>query len=197
MLTKEQIDNLLPIDRQVEYKFSISGLCMFLAQCDHESMGFSVVEENLSYSKDGLLATFGKYFDEISAIAYARDKQMVADIVYANKQMIANIVYANRMGNGDVESGDGYKYRGRGYIQLTGKNNYRQCGDYLGLALLDNPDLLCLPENGMDSALWFFDTNNLINQLDITKVTKKINGGVNGLHEREILFNKYKKLYKL
>lgn len=186
MLTKEQINNLLPIDKQVEHKLSISGLCMFLAQCDHESNGFRVVEENLNYSKDGLLTTFGKYFDEVSAIAYARDKQM-----------IANIVYANRMGNGDVESGEGYKYRGRGYIQLTGKNNYRQCGDYLGLALLDNPDLLCLPENAMDSALWFFDTNNLINQLDITKVTKKINGGVNGLHEREILFNKYKKLYKL
>ncbi len=179
MLSKQAI----PMDLLKAKGLSLKGIAMFMAQIDHESMGFTKVEENLNYTINNLLKIFPKYFDDIAAIGYAKDKEM-----------IANIAYANRMGNGDVASGDGYKYRGRGYIQLTGRDNYSKCGKYMGLNLLDNPALLCQPINAMMSAVWFFEYNNILNDLNITRVTKKINGGLIGISERQKLFQAYKTL---
>lgn len=183
MLTKQQINVLINADIMSKYGLNISGLAMLLAQCHHESQGFTKVEENLNYSADRLLQVFPKYFNKDNVNDYAR-----------NPEAIANKVYCNRMGNGDENSGDGYLYRGRGNLQLTGKNNYRLCGSGMGLDLIDNPQLLCQPQYAMESALWFFKRNLLINNLDIEKVTKRINGGLNGLAEREKLFNEYKKV---
>jgi putative chitinase len=150
----------------------------FLSQLYHESSGFRHMEENLNYSKRALQATFGKYF---------KNNRDVYNYV-RSPEKLANLVYANRMGNGDVESGDGWKYRGRGYIQLTGKYNYQEFSDYKGMTLDDVIEYLSTVEGAVDSACWFWDVNRL-NQLaderDIRKITKRINGGYNGLEERQ------------
>lgn len=117
----------------------------FIAQVAHESARLSSLEEGLNYSQAGLLATFGKRFTSSEAFQYARQPQR-----------IANRVYANRMGNGPEDSGDGWKYRGRGLLQLTGKDNYRKGEEALGLPLLDDPDLLFEMKNAADSAAWIF-----------------------------------------
>ena len=184
MLNKTAIEKLIPISTMKKYDISIAGLCMVLAQCDHESAGFTHVTENLNYSADRLLVIFKKYFTRIDAEQYAR-----------NPEKIANRVYANRMGNHDESSGDGFKYRGRGYIQLTGIDNYARCGESLGLDLVNNPDLLCLPDHAITSAIWFFHNNHIINNLDIEKVTRKINGGIHGLEDRTKLFKAYSNLF--
>lgn len=154
----------------------------FLAQCGHESAGFSTLKENLNYSADGLNNTFPKYFKNAGrdATQYAR-----------NPEKIANVVYANRMGNGDEASGDGWKYRGRGPIQLTGKDNYRAfANDYFEdpETLLNDPDLLIdhIPTSLL-AAVWFWQKNKLNVQADagdIKLMTKKINGGYIGLEDR-------------
>ena len=153
----------------------------FLAQCGHESGGFSVLKENLNYSADGLNKIFKKYFPTLeSAQPYARQPEK-----------IANKVYANRMGNGDETSGDGWRYRGRGPIQLTGKDNYRAfANDYFEdpQTLLDDPDLLIdhIPTSLL-AAVWFWQKNKLNVQADagdIKMMTKKINGGFIGLEDR-------------
>lgn len=153
----------------------------FLAQCGHESGGFMTLKENLNYSAQGLRGIFGKYFpDETTAQAYARQPER-----------IANKVYANRMGNGPESSGDGWKYRGRGPIQLTGKDNYRAfANDYFEdpETLLNDPDLLIdhIPTSLL-AAVWFWQKNKL-NALadagDIKAMTKRINGGFIGLEDR-------------
>lgn len=154
-------------------------LCHFLAQIIHESGHFKYKSENLNYSAKALRSVFGKYF-KTDAIANE----------YARKpEKIANRVYANRMGNGDEASGDGWKYRGRGLIQLTGKCNYDACGKAIGLDLLCNPDLLTeSAEASVLAACWFWNKNNL-NQLadkdDVVTITKRINGGTNGLEDRK------------
>lgn len=139
----------------------------FLAQIAHESAGLTATIENLNYSSQGLMKTFPKYFpDFATATEYSH-----------NPQKIANKVYANRMGNGDEASGDGWKYRGRGFIQLTGHDNYKNYG------FEDNPDSV----DPADSAAWFWYTralNPLADQDDILTITKLINGGVNGLDDR-------------
>lgn len=152
----------------------------FLAQVGHESTQLSVVEENLNYSANGLRGYFSKYFSAGEFDEFAR-----------KPQAIANRVYANRMGNGDEASGDGWKHRGRGCIQVTGKHNYEKCGQVLGLDLLEQPDLLLEQMNAALSAGWFWHSRGL-NGLagDIRATTKVINGGLNGLDDR-------KKLYKL
>lgn len=153
----------------------------FIAQCGHESGGFMTLKENLNYSAQGLRNIFGKYFpDETTAAAYARQPER-----------IANKVYANRMGNGPESSGDGWKYRGRGPIQLTGKDNYKAfANDYFDdpETLLNDPDLLIdhIPTSLL-AAVWFWQKNKLNVQADagdIKLMTKKINGGYIGLEDR-------------
>lgn len=152
----------------------------FLAQIGHESSRLSILEENLNYSADALSRVFKKYFTPAQAIQYAR-----------KPVQIASRVYGGRMGNGDEASKDGYKYRGRGLIQITGKDNYRECGAALGEALLTDPDLLLTPRLAALSAGWFWSThgcNELSDAGDFVGVTKRINGGTNGFDERLALF---------
>jgi len=165
---------------------SLSRVSSFLAQCGHESVGFTKFEENLNYSATGLLNTFGKYFDYTDAVTYER-----------RPEMIANRVYANRMGNGSEESGDGWRYRGRGIIQLTGKENYQKFANYKGISLEQCENYLDTIQGKVESGVWFWNTNNCnipSDSEDIRKVTKIINGGYNGLEERESLFSKAKQM---
>lgn len=174
-------------------KFGIDGpkrLSNFLGQCAHESANFTVFTENLNYSAKGLLSTFPKYFKtQADADAYAR-----------KPEKIANRVYANRMGNGSEISGDGYKYRGRGALQTTGKDNYKALGDFLGVDLVNTPDLVATTYP-LASAAFFFKSNNLWTICDggtdvdtITKLTKRVNGGLNGLGHR---IKETQKFYKI
>ena len=150
-------------------------------QCAHESGNFTVFSENLNYSADGLCKVFKKYFpNKASTTGYAR-----------KPEKIANKVYSNRMGNGSESSGDGWRYRGRGPIQLTGKENYTAFSKDIGRPdFLTNPDIVA-SELAFESALWFFKKNHLLEIADrgitvsiITQITKKINGGTNGLDDR-------------
>lgn len=160
----------------------------FLAQCAHESAGFSRFAENLNYSAAGLAATWPGRFrgadGQPNALALAYQRRPA---------VIANHVYANRMGNGDEESGDGWRFRGRGLLQITGRGMYQRCGDALGLPLLEQPDLLLQPEQAVLSAAWFWQSNGL-NALadagDFEAITRRINGGLNGLAERKALWLK-------
>ncbi len=151
----------------------------FIAQLAHESGSFKYSSENLNYSVRGLRSVFGKYFPtEEMAQAYARQPEK-----------IANRVYANRMGNSDENSGDGWRYRGRGLIQLTGKENYLNCGRALGLDLVNHPDILGEdPQIAVAAAAWFWNTRKLssyADQDDIISITKRINGGLHGIEDRE------------
>jgi len=169
------------------YKLTDEQAAHFLGQIAHETAYFSVFTENLNYSARGLMKTFSKYFPTL-ADAEEYDRM---------PQMIANCVYANRMGNGDYASGEGWKFRGRGALQLTGKNNYDAFKVYLGLKTL-NPDDVAT-KYAFDSAKWFFDKNHLwslttaVSDYHITAVTKKVNGGTNGLADR---IAQTKKFYK-
>lgn len=148
----------------------------FLAQVAHESGQLRFVKENLNYSADGLLRVFRKYFNSATAAAYARQPEK-----------IANRVYANRMGNGPESSGDGWRYRGRGLIQLTGKDNYKKFAEDMELSLDEAVAYLETPDGAVESAAWFWtsrDLNRFADNGDITTVSKRVNGGVNGLHER-------------
>jgi len=182
----DALNNVLP-----EYKIDTPlRICHFLAQVIHESGHFKYKSENLNYSVSALRSVFGKYF-KTDAIANE----------YARKpEKIANKVYANRMGNGDEASGDGWKYRGRGLIQLTGKTNYANCGKSIGLDLISDPDLLTKSaEACVKSACWFWKTNNLnalADKDDATNITKRINGGTNGLADRNKILNLAKSVIK-
>jgi len=171
-------------------KFEINSplrLAHFLAQCGHESGGFRATQENLNYSAKGLMGIFKKYFPtEAIANAYQR-----------NPQKIANKVYANRMANGDEASGDGYKFRGRGYIQLTGKDNYTQFGKAIGENITSNPDVVS-GKYALLSAAWFWSKNGLNKLADggatdavVTSITKRVNGGTIGLPDRIKHFKEY------
>ena len=170
------------------YKMSSSRAAHFFAQTAHESGGFKTFSENLNYSAKGLRQIFGKYFKtDLEAQMYARQPER-----------IANRVYANRMGNGDAASGDGWKYRGRGALQLTGKDNYKAFADYVKRPdVMTNPDLVS-GELCFESALWFFDKNKLwsicdkgVNDAAILALTKRINGGTHGLDDRKAKTKKY------
>lgn len=158
-----------------------------LAQLLHESGNLRYVEENLNYSADGLLRTFPKYFNQESAKQYARQPER-----------IANRVYANRMGNGNESSGDGWKYRGRGFIQTTGRNAYRDYSDSefcVGDAL-GNPDMLLSFPDDLKSALFYWwknGCNELADEDDARAITKRINGGFNGLSNRLFLLRRLKR----
>jgi putative chitinase len=149
----------------------------FIAQCAHESAGFTRRIENLNYSGDRLPVIFPKYFpDEVLARSYHRQPEK-----------IANVVYANRMGNGPTASGEGWKFRGRGYIQLTGKDNYTKCGKDIGVDLVATPEYLETPKGAVASAIWFWNMrklSDLADEGDMMTITKKINGGTHGLSER-------------
>ena len=171
------------------FKLNKNRAAHFFAQTAHESGNFKAFSENLNYGAKGLRGIFGKYF-QTDAIAKAYERQ---------PQRIANRAYANRMGNGDEASGEGFAYKGRGPLQLTGKNNYRAFGRYIGREqeILDNPDLVAT-ELGFESALWFFDANKLwgicdqgINDAAILQLTKRINGGTHGLDDRKLKTKKY------
>jgi putative chitinase len=150
----------------------------FIGQCAHESNNFRILEENLNYSATALVRVWPSRFPNLE----------VANQFASNAQKIANKVYAGRMGNGNEESGDGWKYHGRGLIQLTGKDNYANCGPSLGVDLISNPDLLLDPKYAALSAGWFWSKkglNSLADVQDYETMTKRINGGLNGLDDRK------------
>lgn len=159
---------------QINTKERVAG---FLAQCGHESLDFTVLKENLNYGAKGLRGTFGKYFpDDATAAKYER-----------KPEMIANRVYASRMGNGNEASGDGYKYRGRGAIQLTGHDNYTAFAKDIGKTIDETIAYLETLEGAIESACWFWKKNGLneiADKKDITLMTKRINGGTIGLEDR-------------
>ena len=175
-------------------KFNITNnlrLAHFLSQCGHESGGFKAVSENLNYSADGLKKIFGKYFPGNLNESYARQPEK-----------IAARVYASRMGNGDEASKEGFKFRGRGYIQLTGKANYTNFTKFIGEDCIANPDLVAT-KYPLASAAFFFDSNKLWSICDkgaddatVTAVTKRVNGGTIGLPDRIKHFKEYYNLLK-
>lgn len=172
----------------VYFKLTPARAAHFFGQVGHETGGFNVYSENLNYSADGLMKIFGKYFPT----------KGVAKLYERQPAKIANLVYANRMGNGPEASGDGWKYRGRGALQLTGKNNYQLFSSYK-----KDPSIMNLPDQvadkySFDTAIWFFNQNKLwaicdkgVNDATITALTRKINGGTNGLPHRLELTKKY------
>jgi putative chitinase len=189
-LTKEQLKQLLPKNPYInqwhkalsqlfpDYEINTpKRIAAFMAQCAHESGGFIFLTENLNYRAESLMKTFKKYFpDMATAKAYER-----------NPQKIANRVYADRMGNGNEASGDGWKYRGRGLIQLTGKTNYPWFAASLEISPEEAAEYTQTFEGAAQSACWFWETNKL-NQYadsgDIVTMTKRINGGTIGLDDR-------------
>lgn len=158
----------------------------FVAQAVHESVGFTRLVENLNYKAQALLDIWPKRFTPETARLYGR----VDSVKAANPQMIANVAYANRMGNGSIESGDGWRYRGRGIGMLTGKDNYRRCGEAVGMDLVRFPDLVLQPPMACDSFAWFWKTHGLsalANAGDVDRISGIINGGDLGLQERREL----------
>ncbi|UAA37909.1 glycoside hydrolase family 19 protein [Paraneptunicella aestuarii] len=180
--SEENLAKYLPALNDVLPQFSIDTplrVAHFIAQVAHESGALRHSVENLNYSAAALRSVFGKYFttDEM------------AQEYHRQPERIANVVYANRMGNGDSESGEGWKYRGRGLIQLTGKDNYHSCSQKIGLDLIANPDLVSDdPKVSVSVACWYWNSRNL-NEVadndDVLTVTKKINGGTHGLDDRK------------
>lgn len=175
-------------------KFNITNplrLAHFLAQCGHESGGFRAVSENLNYSAKGLVGTFPKYFNAATAAQYER-----------KPELIASRVYGGRMGNGDESTKEGFKFRGRGYIQLTGKSNYTNFAKFIGEDTVANPDLVAT-KYPLASAAFFFDSNKLwaicdrgADEATVTAVTKRVNGGTIGLPDRIKHFKEYYELLK-
>lgn len=191
----EKLKDTLPLAVMAEIplvmqKFGITNkLCLshFLAQCAHESGNFKALRENLNYSAEGLRNVFGKYFKTIE----------IAKTFARQPEKIANRVYANRMGNGDEASGEGFKFRGRGYIQLTGKNNYQAFSTFIGEDCIANPDLVA-SKYPLASAAFFFDVNKLWDICDkgdhpdhVLAVTLRVNGGTHGYDDRLAKFKKF------
>ncbi len=198
-LTLSQLRQLLPKNKYVEHWYDALSVLLpdydintprrvaaFIAQCSHESGGFAVLQENLNYKPQALRRLFPKYFtDDVIAGQYCAKP---------NKQeAIANRIYANRMGNGDESSGDGYRFRGRGLIQLTGRSNYQNFADSIEvdgrpLKIDEVPAYLETFEGAAQSACWFWETNSLnkwADEGDILTLTKRINGGTIGLEDRK------------
>lgn len=188
--TQDQLAEILPNNPYIaqwhdalykilpEYEINtVNRVAAFVSQCAHESGSFAVLNENLNYRATSLRRVFGKYFsnDEIAN-------------QYANTpEMIANRVYSNRMGNGDEQSGDGWRYSGRGLIQLTGKDNYTKFAESIKTPVEDIPEYLVTFEGAVQGACWFWEANTLNQWADVGDVltlTKRINGGTNGLDER-------------
>ena len=192
-LTLQQLKQLLPKNPYVEHwhhaleqllpDYDINTpkrIAAFVAQCAHESGGFTAIKENLNYKAPTLRKLFSKYFpnDELAAVYASKPNKQEA---------IANRIYASRMGNGDEKSGDGYRYCGRGLIQLTGTINYQNFADSLEMRVEDVPEYLATFEGAAQSACWFWEANNLnrfADAGDIKGLTKAINGGYIGLEDR-------------
>lgn len=192
-LTLVQLKQIIPRNPYIDYWYSAlqkllpeysidtpQRVAAFLAQCAHESAGFMVLKENLNYRWESLRKIFPKYFpDDTTAKYYAS---------LPNKQeAIANKIYANRMGNGDEQSGDGYRYCGRGLIQLTGKDNYSWFAASIDISVEEASEYLETFEGATQSACWFWETSNLNSWADVGDIimlTKKINGGTLGLEDR-------------
>ena len=203
MITEEQIKHGYPNSKAeviralvssmstLAEKYGLSSplrLAHFLAQTAHESGGFRLIEENLNYSADGLNKIFPKYFVKAGRDAQAYHRQ---------PEKIANVVYASRMGNGDTLSGEGYKFRGRGLIQLTGKSNYNGFATDSGITIDEAVAYLSTPEGAVESAAWFWNKNGLnalADKDDVTAVTKRINGGTIGLDDRKKHTEEFKKI---
>ena len=187
-------DNVILQIAETAKKFNITNnlrLAHFLSQCAHESGNFKSINENLNYSADGLRKIFGKYFPGNLAESYAKQPEK-----------IASRVYGGRMGNGDESTKEGYKFRGRGYIQLTGKSNYTKFTQFIGEDCVSNPDLVST-KFPLASAAFFFDSNKLWSICDkgsddttVTLLTKRVNGGTHGLDDRLEKFKKYYNLIK-
>ncbi len=166
----------------------------FLSQCAHESGGFERLQENLNYSADGMAGIWPRRFAVLGPDGKPVKKDgknqpnKFALALHRKPEMIANVVYSSRMGNGPTESGEGWKYRGRGLKQLTGKTNHSNCSKGLGVDLVDNPDLLLEPIYAARSAAWFWATNNcnsFADSGDIEGLTRRINGGLIGIEDRK------------
>ena len=190
--SKDKVIEQIP---EIQSKFQVNTplrLAHFLAQAGHESGGFRAVNENLNYGAKGLLGLFKKYFPtEEKAKLYER-----------KPEKIANLIYGGRMGNGPEASGEGYKYRGRGYIQLTGKDNYKAFDATVPENILESPDLVAT-KYPLLSAAWFWNSRKLNALADqgateavVTSVTKRVNGGTIGLPDRIKHFNEYYNLLK-
>lgn len=189
ILSEKQLADLIPKNPYVDHWHHAMEQCLpdydintprriaaFVAQCAHESGGFRFLTENLNYRAESLVKTWPRYFNAGNAGSYAR-----------NPQRIANRAYANRMGNGDEASGDGWRFCGRGLIQLTGRSNYQAFADSIETDINDIPDYLATFEGAVQSACWFWETNNLNKWADlgdIVTLTKRINGGTLGLDDR-------------
>lgn len=202
----EKLRAVMPLAKEADLEFYVPALndqlpkfdistelrvCHFLAQIAHESGSFKYKSENLNYSSRALRTVFGKYFPtEAMAEDYAR-----------KPQRIASRVYANRMGNGDESSGDGWKYRGRGLIQLTGHDNYKACSKSLGLDLVADPDALVNnAESAVAATCWYWSSRNLnsyADQDDVRTITKRINGGYNGIDDRLAFLARAKSVFNL
>jgi putative chitinase len=189
-ITEEDLKELIPQNKYVPQWTRVLNLLLpdyeinnpkrvaaFLAQCIHESGGFVFLRENLNYKAESLMKVWPRHFPTLEiAKAYQR-----------NPEKIANKAYANRMGNGDENSGDGWRFSGRGLIQLTGKTNYQNFADSIETSLEEIPEYLETFEGAVQSACWFWETNNLnplADRGDIVALTKKINGGTIGLEDR-------------
>jgi len=189
-LTKEQLAQIIPKNPYLDHWFDALSqalpdyeintpqrIAAFLAQCAHESGNFNFIKENLNYQAESLVRVWPRYFNAGNATQYAH-----------NQEKIANRAYAGRMGNGPEESGDGWKFCGRGLIQLTGRSNYQAFADSLEISIDDASEYLKTFEGCVQSACWFWEANNL-NQYadsgDIVTMTKRINGGILGLDDRK------------
>lgn len=187
----KDIGHLLEIFNDLFPKYDITNtnrIAGFLAQCGHESADFTVLKENLNYSAEGLDKVFPKYFKNVGRNAQEYHRQ---------PEKIANIVYANRMGNGDTDSGDGWKFRGRGAIQITGRDNYTRLAKYIGMSLDETVVYIETLRGAIESACWFWKANKINDTCDnddIVLMTKKVNGGTNGLEERKKHYNLNKKI---
>lgn len=177
-ILEKYVDPLNDVCDYYEITQTNERLAAFLAQISHESGGFNFVVENLNYGAKGLMTTFKKYFPtEELAKQYER-----------KPEKIANRVYANRMSNGPEESGDGFKFRGRGLIQLTGRHNYTRFAEALEISIEECVEYMETPAGACSSAGWFWDNNNLnkfCDNNDFVGLTKRINGGTIGLEDRK------------
>lgn len=189
ILTQDQLAQLIPGNPYVDHwhhalsealpDYDINTpprIAAFVAQCAHESGNFTAIKENLNYRAETLSKVWPRLFPADVAAQYAH-----------NQEAIANRAYANRMGNGDESSGDGFRFCGRGLIQLTGKSNYRAFADSVQMDINDVPEYLATFEGAVQSACWFWENNNLnswADQGDIEKITRIINGGTLGLEDR-------------
>ena len=203
MITQQQLKAALPLitDNNIKKYIDVLNnetsiyhintpirLAAFLAQVGHESNNFSAISENLNYSVNGLVSIFGKYFTLRENHVQGK---FIAEDYARQPEKIANIEYANRLGNGDIASGDGWKYRGRGLIQITGKDMYAKYMISSHVDVVTTPDLVTTPQHAVGSACWFWDNVKFLNPIadtntleSFTIITKKINGGTIGLDDR-------------